>query len=320
MIFVLHDNKNTTISFFKIKEKKNELIKKMLNHSQIVLTKVLLIYRGKKRKKQEVELRRDYDDNAYTYEDFKSQYGANTDLHWSNAEKRKDPRDNKIKYKSRYDTLASKADFKTMPTFDTFDWKNIWKKADSAMTADEIPRRVNPFTNKKQTEEEFEADFSDHNKWWNKAETMLEAEAVCPVCETDTYDSKGWIGCNKCSKWFHIECVGLSQKDAESTSSFICPNCAPKKRGRPPKNLSVAPAFTPKTNLDLAKDAAKDVMETLYNQQPVSHVLAAGSNAAKEYLIGPGASASMKIAWDTLLLLKEEEMKNFPVSPEDLGE
>jgi len=38
------------------------------------------------------------------------------------------------------------------------------------------------------------------------------------------------IGCDKCGDWFHLECVGLSKKQAEEIESYVCRTCSAKER------------------------------------------------------------------------------------------
>lgn len=35
----------------------------------------------------------------------------------------------------------------------------------------------------------------------------------------------GWIQCDKCEKWYHLECVSLSNKEAEQIEDYTCPVC-----------------------------------------------------------------------------------------------
>ena len=35
----------------------------------------------------------------------------------------------------------------------------------------------------------------------------------------------GWIQCDKCEKWYHLECVALSNKEAEQIEDYTCPVC-----------------------------------------------------------------------------------------------
>jgi nucleosome-remodeling factor subunit BPTF len=48
-----------------------------------------------------------------------------------------------------------------------------------------------------------------------------------------------FIGCEKCQKWFHPRCVGLTTVDAEKIEKFYCELC------RPPVKPEVAPVGVP---------------------------------------------------------------------------
>lgn len=37
-----------------------------------------------------------------------------------------------------------------------------------------------------------------------------------------------YIGCERCSDWFHGRCVGILQIEAEKIDEYLCPNCAPE--------------------------------------------------------------------------------------------
>ena len=36
-----------------------------------------------------------------------------------------------------------------------------------------------------------------------------------------------YIGCEKCSDWFHGRCVGILQSEADHIDEYLCPRCAP---------------------------------------------------------------------------------------------
>ena len=45
-----------------------------------------------------------------------------------------------------------------------------------------------------------------------------------------------YVGCDRCQDWFHCECVGITQKEADELDSYICPNCQ-RKDQEDPTNL-----------------------------------------------------------------------------------
>jgi len=49
-----------------------------------------------------------------------------------------------------------------------------------------------------------------------------------PSCRIDAdLDPKDpvWIQCHKCSDWFHIFCVNLTQEDVEKIANYLCSSC-----------------------------------------------------------------------------------------------
>lgn len=39
------------------------------------------------------------------------------------------------------------------------------------------------------------------------------------------------MGCDLCNNWFHGDCVGISEAQAESMDEFICGDCKRQKQG-----------------------------------------------------------------------------------------
>ena len=39
-----------------------------------------------------------------------------------------------------------------------------------------------------------------------------------------------YIGCEKCTDWFHGRCVGILQAEAENIEEYVCPKCEPNSR------------------------------------------------------------------------------------------
>lgn len=42
-----------------------------------------------------------------------------------------------------------------------------------------------------------------------------------------------YVGCDRCQDWFHCECVGITQEEADALDSYICPNCQKKDQEDP---------------------------------------------------------------------------------------
>ncbi|KAL4240135.1 hypothetical protein ACF0H5_000929 [Mactra antiquata] len=62
-------------------------------------------------------------------------------------------------------------------------------------------------------------------------ETATE-ELYC-LCRTPYDESRFYVGCDRCQDWFHCECVGITQKEADDLDSYICPNCQRKDQEDP---------------------------------------------------------------------------------------
>ena len=40
-----------------------------------------------------------------------------------------------------------------------------------------------------------------------------------------------YVGCDLCNNWFHGDCVGISESQAESMDEFICDDCKRQQHG-----------------------------------------------------------------------------------------
>ena len=38
-------------------------------------------------------------------------------------------------------------------------------------------------------------------------------------------EEQQWVGCDKCNKWFHVQCAGLQNHDNLEDEDFICADC-----------------------------------------------------------------------------------------------
>ncbi|XP_065312784.1 nucleosome-remodeling factor subunit NURF301-like isoform X2 [Gordionus sp. m RMFG-2023] len=56
-------------------------------------------------------------------------------------------------------------------------------------------------------------------------ENMEGARSVYCVCKTAYDPTKFYIGCDKCSNWFHGECVNITPKEAKLMDSYVCIEC-----------------------------------------------------------------------------------------------
>jgi mRNA (2'-O-methyladenosine-N6-)-methyltransferase len=59
---------------------------------------------------------------------------------------------------------------------------------------------------------------------------MTNSDTVYCHCRTPNDDSKPMVACDGgCDDWFHLECVGLTQREAANINQFLCPFCTLKK-------------------------------------------------------------------------------------------
>ncbi|KAL3929801.1 MAG: hypothetical protein SGPRY_001807 [Prymnesium sp.] len=54
--------------------------------------------------------------------------------------------------------------------------------------------------------------------------------SLCPCRRTD--DSIFMLACDECDRWFHGECVGVTEEEAEAVAKWVCKKCEPKRRKR----------------------------------------------------------------------------------------
>lgn len=54
-------------------------------------------------------------------------------------------------------------------------------------------------------------------------------EIYC-ICQQPYDETQFYIGCEKCSDWFHGRCVGILQSEANHIDEYLCPNCAPNSK------------------------------------------------------------------------------------------
>ncbi|KHN88716.1 Nucleosome-remodeling factor subunit [Toxocara canis] len=57
-----------------------------------------------------------------------------------------------------------------------------------------------------------------------KEQKKSEQELYC-VCQTPYDDSRFYVGCDGCEGWFHPQCVGITQAEAEKAAQYLCPAC-----------------------------------------------------------------------------------------------
>ena len=107
------------------------------------------------------------------------------------------------------------------------DWIQYQKKKKEDKEAEEERKR------KKREERETKKAEREKSKGGKKSrKTPREEEVdenVCGECqnEFDDGDEDEWVGCNHCTRWFHVQCtelIGLTREEVEATDfkCFVC--------------------------------------------------------------------------------------------------
>jgi len=63
-----------------------------------------------------------------------------------------------------------------------------------------------------------------------KAKTTADEKLYC-LCKTPYDEMRFYVGCDLCNNWFHGDCVGISEAQAESMDEFICDDCKRQQHG-----------------------------------------------------------------------------------------
>ncbi len=59
----------------------------------------------------------------------------------------------------------------------------------------------------------------------SKGMKNMKANALYCICRTPYDASRFMVGCDVCSNWFHVDCVGLTELQAKKAKQYMCPNC-----------------------------------------------------------------------------------------------
>lgn len=81
-----------------------------------------------------------------------------------------------------------------------------------------------------------EKKFKEMSHWicesCSKDKTSMKQELFC-TCQTPYDDSRFYVGCDGgCEGWFHPQCVGITQAEAEKLATYICPECKKKEKDK----------------------------------------------------------------------------------------
>ncbi len=59
----------------------------------------------------------------------------------------------------------------------------------------------------------------------SKGMKNMKANALYCICRKPYDASRFMVGCDVCSNWFHVDCVGLTEIQAKKAKQYMCPNC-----------------------------------------------------------------------------------------------
>uniref|UniRef100_F1KPU6 Nucleosome-remodeling factor subunit NURF301-like protein n=1 Tax=Ascaris suum TaxID=6253 RepID=F1KPU6_ASCSU len=76
-----------------------------------------------------------------------------------------------------------------------------------------------------------------------KEQKKSEQELYC-ICQTPYDDSRFYVGCDGCEGWFHPQCVGITQADAEKAAQYLCPKCVQSTQSGYESGTSVSSSAT----------------------------------------------------------------------------
>lgn len=63
----------------------------------------------------------------------------------------------------------------------------------------------------------------------NKTQKNIKSNKLYCVCRQPYDASRFMVGCDSCSNWFHVDCVGLTEVQAKKVDQYLCPNCSKNK-------------------------------------------------------------------------------------------
>ncbi|XP_035209006.1 nucleosome-remodeling factor subunit NURF301-like [Stegodyphus dumicola] len=110
--------------------------------------------------------------------------------------------------------------------------QNKTPKVEKEIKEDKIAK---PPKKRKSQSSESDVNAEQNSKTSKKQKTMsitkpadhkaLDQRKLYCICKKP-YDSKRFmIGCDMCSNWFHVECIGLTELKAKSMSRYVCNDC-----------------------------------------------------------------------------------------------
>merc|ERR1712025_983094 len=61
----------------------------------------------------------------------------------------------------------------------------------------------------------------------DECRSAKENDEIYCLCRQPYDESQFYIGCERCSDWFHGRCVGILQAEAKDIDEYVCPKCDP---------------------------------------------------------------------------------------------
>lgn len=176
-----------------------------------------------------------------------------------------------------------------------YDYKTFMKYKDDGLGHDkwvESEMRIDP----DQGSPQYRMNFLDDDKW-ARAQTYAQgddvSEQLC-ICGTESYKYKTYIQCDECKRWYHPQCMGMTEKQADELEEFVCKMCARKKTDVDIALEEAIKAITSNRDkpLETTRNHKRERQLGTFRERTV----AIGMAAAKPHLIGPKATMAKTIA------------------------
>ena len=95
---------------------------------------------------------------------------------------------------------------------------------------EEQHRREQEEQRRREQEEQRRRELEDENlaKQMKTALALLKPQpdkATCPLMVCKSKKARTWIACDNCDQWYHVKCVGLTAKKANSLTNWNCGLC-----------------------------------------------------------------------------------------------
>merc|ERR1719305_718460 len=96
----------------------------------------------------------------------------------------------------------------------------------------------------------------------DECRSAKENDEIYCLCRQPYDESQFYIGCERCSDWFHGRCVGILQAEAKDIDEYVCPKCDPHSKQNYPnlKKLNRA-------DHELIRKTFKAIKQNRHSQQ-----------------------------------------------------